>query len=209
MTWFAVGTAVVGMVVQNRSNKKAMKQNQDAENRAMAVNQEAGRSASERLGGIEARTRSGTDYLKSILAQNPNQLTPEQAIAKSDAVRRNKETLSGQGFGARTVVASLDDLGKRYDAGAVASNVARRDAVAQNMDTQNVNATTGRANVEIGQAAQNSGIIQSGGVNAANVQIANAAAQGQTLGAIGSIFADQQAQKQREQRYKQYSEIKV
>lgn len=209
MTWWFAGTAVASLVVGQQANRKALSKAGDADREAIARNDVAAAGASKKLGTIVNRTQPGVDYMGSILAQDPNRLTPAQRINKEDAIRRQKQTMAGSGYGARTVVAGIDDLGKRYDAGAIAENTARSDRAAGVLDTENVNAITGQANIETGNAAQNSGIVQSGGVNAANVTTGNANMQGQTLAAIGGIFADQAKQKQVEARYAKYKEVPV
>lgn len=142
------------------------------------------------------------EYLRSIMARSPYELTPQQDIELADrrriATEMTPSSLRGAG---RTVTAISNDVANRGRAGMIAENQRRTDAAAQNLGQSGGSATTNMASIAAGQGPQVANINTGAATDQANALTSTAAMNAKTLGDITSYFASAAKEADRESRY--------
>lgn len=142
------------------------------------------------------------DYLRTVMAQNPNQLTPQQSIELADrgraAVTATPTGLRGSG---RYLTASVNDVQNRGRAGMIAQNLARTDNAANTLAARGAGASTGAANLASNTGTQMAQVNQTGSDAQANAITATADYNNASLQNIGSFFANAMKDADRESRY--------
>lgn len=204
-----IGQSIVPAVATYYGARKVADANQQAAELA-AANATANRgvitAANDRAIGflqpqIDAAAPA-TDYLRTVMAQNPMQLTPQQEIELADrsraAVTATPTGLRGSG---RYLTASINDVQNRGRAGMIASNQARTDNAATTLASRGAGAATGAANLAANSGTQMVGVNNTGTDAAGNAITATADSNNASLQNIGSFFANAIKDADRESRY--------
>ena len=193
--WGGLARNVVASTVQaipaiyagNRGAKMQMAGNAQAAQIAQA-------GAQERINQIKQGNERAIAQFRPVLAQSPNVLTPQQDIALADAQRDlNNSNLLGR-LGGRAYTRAFSDMTDRYRAGAVADNTRRQDAARTNISA-----------IERGTGQQVSAPLADAANVAGQAAISDGAVKADTLGAIGSYFANAIKEGDRERRYREYA----
>jgi len=131
------------------------------------------------------------DYLRTVMAQNPYQLNPQQEIDLADR-RRAAVTATPTGLreSGRYLTASINDVQNRGRAGMIAQNTARTDAAANTLAARGAGASTGAANLASNTGTQMVGVNNAGTDAAGNAITATADSNNASLQNIGSFFAN-------------------
>ena len=158
-----------------------------------------------------------TDYLRTVMAQNPMQLTPQQETELADrrraAVTATPTGLRGSG---RYLTASINDVNNRGKAGMITTNQARTDNAASTLAARGAGAATGAANLAsntgtqiAGQGTQLVGVNNAGTDAAGNAVTATADSNNAALQNIGSFFANAMKDADRNSRYENYKLVRA
>ena len=143
------------------------------------------------------------DYLRTVMAQNPNELTPQQEIQLADTRRQAvTATPSGLRGSGRYLTASINDVNNRGRAGMVATNTGRADAAANTLASRGAGAATGAANLAANLGTQVANVNTTGADAGANAITATADSNNAALQNIGSFFANAVKDADRESRYR-------
>uniref|UniRef100_A0A6M3IS15 Uncharacterized protein n=1 Tax=viral metagenome TaxID=1070528 RepID=A0A6M3IS15_9ZZZZ len=145
------------------------------------------------------------DYLRTVMAQNPNQLTPQQQIDLTDRGRAVvTNTPSGLRGSGRYLTASINDVQNRGKAGMIDANTRRSDTAASTLAARGAGASTGAANLSANAGSQITGVNTLGADAGANALTSTAASNAQTLGDLGSYFAQAMKDADRGSRYNDF-----
>ena len=204
-----VATAAVPAVTGYYGAKQVANANQQAAEiagRNRDTNLAAITAANERAGTmlqpIASQAGTGIDYLRTVMAQNPNQLTPQQRIELADrrraAVTATPSGLRGSG---RYLTASINDVENRGRAGMIDANTRRADAAGGDLARMGSQATTNMASLSSGQGRDIATINTGAATDQANAITSTAASNAKTLGDITSYFANAVKEGDRESRY--------
>ncbi|MDP2620590.1 MAG: hypothetical protein Q8P46_10515 [Hyphomicrobiales bacterium] len=143
------------------------------------------------------------DYLRTVMAQNPNELTPQQEIQLADTRRQAvTATPSGLRGSGRYLTASINDVNNRGRAGMVAANTGRADAAANTLASRGAGAATGAANLASNLGTQVANVNTTGADAGANAITTTADSNNAALQNIGSFFANAVKDADRESRYR-------
>lgn len=202
---FAGGAALGGAYLTSQANKKAAELAAQASDRNTQAIRAGQQQATQRLDTQVAQAQPGTEYLRSLVANPPQIITPSQQLQLEDTRRQANNVLSHSGMrgSGRAVTASIrkveaDTKGNFYD-----QNQRRADTAGAILAGQAQGANQQAANVDMNAGTQvGQGAIAAGNT-AANAGTATAASNASTLGAIASIFANDAKEQQREKRYKE------
>lgn len=207
-----VAQSIVPAVATYYGASKVADANQQAANLA-AANATANRgvitAANDRAIGflqpqIEA-AQPATDYLRTVMATNPMQLTPQQEIDLADRRRAAlTATPSGLRGSGRYLTSSINDVQNRGKAGMIATNVARTDNAANTLAARGAGAATGAANLASNTGTQMVGVNNTGTDAAGNAITATADSNNAALQNIGSFFANAVKDADRSSRYKEF-----
>lgn len=151
-----------------------------------------------------------TDYLRTVMAQNPNVLTPQQEIQLADTRRQMvTQTPSGLRGSGRFLTAAVDNVNNRGRAGMVATNTARTDNAASTLAARGGAAATGAANLASNTGTQMVGVNNAGTDAAGNAITATADSNNASLQNIGSFFANAMKDADRSSRYENYKLVRA
>ena len=143
-----------------------------------------------------------TEYLRSIMARSPYELTPQQDIELADRRRTATEmtppSLRGSG---RVVSAISNDVANRGRAGMITENQRRTDAAAASLGQSGGAATTGMANIAARQGGQIADINTPAATDQANALTRTAESNNAALANIMSYFSNASKESDRESRY--------
>lgn len=129
---------------------------------------------------LTAANAPAMQYLQSVTARDPNQLTPAQDIQLADTRRQMvTSTPTGLRGSGRFLTAAVNDVNNRGRAGMIATNTARSDSA--NMQRGNL-----ASNLGTSIAGQNT----AGNYATANAGTATAGSNNMALQNIGSYFAN-------------------
>lgn len=191
--WGKIGLAVYGQNRAERANTKAARiSNEGALARISAEDQAAQRRiafeekaaadrnriaregavlANQRLQGIVDQAapdlERGSSHFRSIMAEDPNALSPAQLIGLEDAKRQIVRSPVFRTSG-RGTTAAIADVENRVRAGALEANRRRQDGAGRQLVTrgnQAVAARTQQANVDLSTAQNAGAAVQSAGQN--------------------------------------------
>ncbi len=169
----AFGATVVPAVTSLVGANQVAKANQNAAGIARA-------NATTNTATLTAANAPAMQYLQSVTARDPNQLTPAQDIQLADTRRQMvTSTPTGLRGSGRFLTAAVNDVNNRGRAGMVATNTARADSA--NLQRGNLAAGLGTA-----VAGQNT----AGNYADANAITATAGSNNAALSNIGSYFAN-------------------
>lgn len=190
-------TSLVGSSIAAKANTKAAQiaqQNADANRAAIAA------GTNKAVSTLQPEVAAGapaTEYMQSIMARDPNQMTPQQEIQLADsrrtAVNMTPAGLSGSG---RYKTAMLNDITNRGKAAAVATNTARSDTAANTLAGRGAGAVGTQASLEAGMVPQITAQNTDAANAVANAGTATAGSDNSALAQIGSYFANAQKQQQ-------------
>lgn len=210
--WFSdlvkIGTTLYGGYQTRKANKQAASTAAEGNAQATQAIRESNRVAQERLARLESAGQPGVQYLRTVIAEDPNMLTPAQQLQLDESRRQATNTLRNSGLSGsgRAVTASIRRVEEGGRGQMVEQNRNRSDRAAQELARLSTGATSNMANIDMGTGtAVSQGILNTANDNA-NATVANAGVTQGTLSAIGSIFADEQAKKARERRYGKVTE---
>jgi len=151
----------------------------------------AQRNAEANAARMQRASAPAMQYLQTVMAHNPNELTPQQDIQLGDARRRMvSATPTGLRGSGRYLAAAVSDVENRGRAGMIDTNTRRADtsAISQgNIATNTANAVSREATT--------------GAEAGANAITNTAASNAKTLGDITSYFANSLKDSDRESRY--------
>lgn len=229
INWGKVLTPVVQSVAQSivpaYTASRGLKRVEDANRRAAdisatgvanasgAVNAGAD-TATANLDAMKQRSLDAsapaTSYMRSVVARNPYELTPEQqaylATQREQFINTMDPGIRGSG---KAYTAAAKNFTTGVSMPLINQNIGRADQAASTLNSQGVNAAnaadTGMASVATGQGNQLAGITTGGANTAANASTATGAAQADTMGAIGGFFANAANNAARESRYGKFS----
>lgn len=199
----AVGAIYSGYQTQQANQRAAELARAGQESNIRSIN--AGRDASlQRFDAITGQAQPANSYLRSVVAQDPNVLTPAQQIQMADLRRRSQIALNNSGLrgSTRATTASIYDVEARGNAGMVASNTERADSAARVLSGQGGSAQMQAAQVPLGAARdEGRGAIDVANTTA-NATTANAGVNATTLAGLAATFNRNEAQQQAERRYR-------
>ena len=188
-----------GVANANQRAAELASRNRDANLAAITAGNER---AGQMLRPIADQATTGIDYLRSVMAQNPYQLTPQQGIELADrrraAVTATPSGLRGSG---RYLTASINDVENRGRAGMIDANTRRADAAGGDLARIGAGATTNMASLSSGQGRDIATINTGAATDQANAITSTAASNAKTLGDITSYFANAVKEGDRESRY--------
>ena len=204
-----IGQSIVPAVATYYGARKVADANQQAAQLAQenaAANRGVVTAANERaIGFLQPQIDAAApaqDYLRTVMAQNPMTLSPQQEIELADrrraAVTATPSGLRGSG---RYLTASINDVQNRGRAGMIAGNQARTDAAANTLAARGAGAATGAANLASNTGTQMVGVNNAGTDAAGNAITATADSNNAALQNIGSFFANAMKDADRESRY--------
>lgn len=188
----------IGSIYSNRQSQRAnvraveLAQQGQAGN-AMAIRQ-GQQQAQARYDAMAASSAPANVYLRQVVAQDPNQLTPQQQaqlaeVQRSTMVGLNNSGLSGS---ARATTGAIRKINADTTGDMIARNVARGDNAAGILAGQGQQAGMASAGVPL-QAATSIGRGDIDAANnAANATVANAGTNASTIAAI-TAFANRDA----------------
>lgn len=197
------GTMLYGSKLASDANSRAAASALQGQREANAAIIQGNNLAQERFNQAQQQTAPGTTYLRSLVSADPNVLSPSQQ-RQLDTLRRTtgaQLAASGLRGAGRAVTKSIRDVESDYTSRAIDSNRARSDMAAGNLSGQYFNAGNNSANASVNTGnAIGQGALNTAGT-VANADIATAATQGQTLGAVASIFANANKEEERKSKY--------
>lgn len=163
-------------------------------------------AANERAGTmlqpIASQAGTGIDYLRTVMARNPNELTPQQEIQLADSRRQMvMQTPSGLRGSGRFLTAAVNDVNNRGRAGMIDANTRRADTAGSELARMGTGATTNMASLSSGQGRDIATINTGAATDQANAVTNTAASNAKTLGDITSYFANATKDADRESRY--------
>lgn len=207
-----IASSIFGGNEASNANDRAAQISAEGRDRAIAALRSGTTAASGYLTPQLAQGQkllgTGVDYLGRVVASDPNVLTPQQKIDLADRQRMSLRGITpGLRGSGRFTTAALNDVSNRGKAGMIASNVARADAGANTLtgtgERMQTGAVNSLANLESGQGKDIANIETGHATNAANAATASGAVNSQTMGDIGSFFADA-LKNTRDSRYNEY-----
>lgn len=212
-----IGQSIVPAVATYYGASKVADANQQAANLA-AANATANRGVitaanDKAIGFLQPQIDAAapaTDYLRTVMAQNPNQLTPQQEIQLADTRRQMvTSTPSGLRGSGRFLTAAVDNVNNRGRAGMIATNQARTDNAANTLAARGAGAATGAANLASNTGTQMVGVNNAGTDAAGNAVTATADSNNAALQNIGSFFANAMKDADRSSRYDNYKLVRA
>ena len=203
------GLAIGGALIDADANRDAAKTiSRGAETNAAAV-RAANDSAVARFNEINASAAPARDVLTKLAVADPSVMTPAQQLAIEDANRNAGAVAAASGLrgAGRSTAALIRDADTRARAAFFDINAERSDSAASILAGQGAAATSSQAGLDrlTGVTAGQSALTSAGAD--ASAGLANASTAGSTLGAIGSIFADEFKKKDRDRRFKNGSQV--
>jgi hypothetical protein len=197
--------AVAGAVISTKGNKDAAAIAAAASDREAQAIREGNEAAQKRYDELALKTAGGTEYLRRVVAANPNNLTDAQKQEMDDTRRNTTRSLNASGLrgAGRATVAAFRGVESDTRGRMVGANRTRSDNAAQILSGQYSSAVGNSANLDASTGkAVGAGHASSGLANA-NATTANASVTGKALGDIAGIIASEEKERGRDSRYKQ------
>lgn len=143
-----------------------------------------------------------TAYLRTVMARNPYEFTPQQNIEQQDRLRLATRSMPSAFRGSgRATSAVLNDVVNRGRAGMIEQNMGRSDRAATTMAGTGSAANTNLANLSTRGGAQIADINTGAATDQANALTSTGAMNAKTLGDITAYFANSVKEADRESRY--------
>ena len=157
-----------------------------------------------RYDAISAQGQPGNTYLRTVMATDPNVLTPQQKFQLAEQQRMQANILHTsplRGSG-RAITASITNGTQKTTGDMIARNTARADDAAKMLSGQGQQASMQAAGVplNVGQAEGRGAIDASNA--AANAGLASASTNASTLAGISAMVNRKQAEDEASKRYK-------
>ena len=172
----------------------------------IAAIQAGNQAAAGTLAPVAARATPALDYMQTVMARDPNKLTPAQQIELGDRRRQVVGNITpGLRGSGRYVTAAVNDVVNRGRAGMIDTNTKRADEASRTLGSAGVGATTNMASIAAGQGPQIAGQQTMAGDARAGAALGTAESNASTLGTIASFFANQQKDAERDSRYKKFA----
>ena len=198
------GVALGGAALNAYQNEEAADAITEAARLEAGAIAGANADAARRFDEIRAVSGPALDVLRAQMNQNPEELTPSQALALEDSRRITEGTLAASGLrgAGRATQALVTDADNRFRARAFEANRARSDIAARTLAAQGLSASTNQAGLisETGRAAGSA--FETAGVADAARGLATGASISDAMGAIGSVIADDVKRRGRARRNK-------
>ncbi|MRR49381.1 MAG: hypothetical protein EG825_00460 [Rhodocyclaceae bacterium] len=183
-----------------KANNQALQAKQIANQQALALTQQGNREAQTRLEQVQKMGQPGVDALRTVVAQDPNKLTPQQQIVMDDNARNLNARLAKSGLrgAGRSIASVFSDVQNRTKAGMLEQNQNRSDRAASSLATPSINAQIQGANVANQGGATAANLATDMGEATGNAVTSNAAVEAQTIGnVLGSVLARDDSRKSR------------
>lgn len=164
---------------------------------------------------MQRTAQPGVQYLQHLTAEDPYLMTPNQQTAIQDASREADASLAASGLrgAGRATTEAIKQVQSDLRANFIDQNQRRSDAAASGLAGPYFSAGSGAAsttaagaNIPLRTGAVAADTYTDVGANNANATTANGLINGQMIGSIGSIFANDVNDRQRESRYAGYRE---
>lgn len=187
----------------NNANADAARLAQEGKGSAFRAIQAGQADSMARYDAIAAQGQPGNAYLRTVMAQDPTKLTPQQQLTLAEQQRQqanilNTGPLRGSG---RAITASLNNGAAKTQGDMIARNTGRADDAARVLSGQGQQASMQAAGVplQVGQA-MGQGEMQASNA-AANAGLASAGVNASTLAGITAMANRQQSDEQAQKRY--------
>lgn len=192
VNWAKVGLGIYGQRQAAQSNTRAAEISNEGALARIAAQREGAQLANERLQKISDAAApdlaSGSAHFRSIVAGNPNELSPAQVIGLEDArravVRSPVYRTSGRG-----TTAAIADVERRVRGGALETNQRRQDEAGKALiarGNQAVAAQTQQANVDLSTGRDAGAARQDASNTAAGAELATSQSM---INVLGNIIA--------------------
>lgn len=195
------GAALGGALLGSDANKDAAEQaRKGAEAQAAAIRQ-GNQLAQARYEDQRRLSEPAIAYLQRVMAQQPDQLTPDQQRGLDDYQRNANARLAASGLrgAGRAGVASVNEGRAGFMSDAYSQNQRRSDAAAQRLSGGYFDSNDNLASLDRDTARAGGTAAATGGYLGANATTANAGQWGSALGALANVFA-----KENKERASQY-----
>lgn len=206
LAYLAPAAAVVyGGVTSNQANVEAARISAEATQRAADAIAAGNAQAQERFGAITTQTAPARSYLRNVLAQPADRLTPEQQRTLDEVNRTTANSLAVTGLrgaGRAQVAAIKDVVGGTRDR-MIDVNRSRSDAAANQLSGDYVNAATNAARLDQDTGKAVGEAITKTGETVANVGTVNVANRGKTIADVTSLISSGLKEQGRESRYRE------
>lgn len=201
----AVPAAVAGIIGQSgvrRANNQAAQISADNRNANVAAVTAANANAMRTLQPIASGGQPASDYLRSVMAINPNELTPSQKIEMDDRMlKANRSMPSAFRGSGRATSAMLTDVLNRGRAGMIDANTRRVDSAANSLHGAGNQAQIGIANIQAGTGRQVAGFNDAAANDQANLITGTADSGNAVMANVASYFANADKDSEKESRY--------
>ncbi len=205
------GASLAGAAIASKANSDAAKTVAEGYTSQADAIREGNAAAQDRYARTIGQTAPATDYLRSLVALDPYNLTPGQKTGREDTLRgaRNRLAASGLRGAGRAGVATMNEADRRFTDRAVSRNLSRADAAAQLLSGRGFDAANRAASADLNTGVQVSGAQSRTAEGNANSDLANAALKGSVVSTLSSFIANDTKNKSRESRYKEWKQAKV
>lgn len=199
----SAGLQLYGLKINADANKRAAEIATAGQRAQVAAIREGNLVAQERLDAIQEQTAPAAEYLRNVVAVDPNVLTPSQKLALDDVRREssNRLAVSGLRGAGRATTSALRKVEADFVGNAVDQNRRRADTAAGSLAGQGYSAATRAAAIDADTGRAVGQEFGDSGDTVANMETASGDSQARVLGAIGSIFASDAKERERESRY--------
>lgn len=199
----STGLQLVGMKINADANKRAANIAQAGQRAQISAIQEGNRASQERLDAIEQQTAPASEYLRNVIAVDPNALTPSQNLALEDVRRESANRLAASGLrgAGRATTSALRKVEADFVGNAIDQNRRRADSAAGVLAGQGYSAAVRSAGVDDDTGRSVGQSYSDMGNTAAALESSTGDSQARVLGSIASIFASDAKEKERESRY--------
>ena len=192
-TALTVAATVGSAILQSNANDAAVKAAQQAAEAERAAILQGNTDAQAFYEQIIGQSQPATDYLRSVVALDPSQLTPSQQTGFDDVTRSANANLAVSGLrgAGRAGVATVNEAQRRYTDAAYDDTQRRSDAAANLLSGQGLTATSGAANAALNTGTNVGGTFATPAEVEGDSATATADVFGQTLGALTSYIANE------------------
>lgn len=201
-----IGGDVIGAKLAGDANRDAAKTvARGYEAQANAIRQ-GNQLAQDRFNTIIEQGQPATDYLRTVVANDPYTLTPGQQTGRETVLRdaRNRLASSGLRGAGRAGVAAINEADRGYYNHSVDRNMSRSDQAANLLSGRGTNAVMAGANADLNTGVRVAGTIPGAADAQAGADVANASLKGAVIGSLGSFIAQDAKDRSRESRYKNW-----
>ena len=192
-----------GAALAADANRSAAEEARAAAEAQAAAIREGNRLAQARYEQRRAESEPAMAYLRQVMATDPSTLTPQQQRNFDDYMRGAGARLAASGLrgAGRAGVASVNEGAAQFKANAFGQNQARSDSAARTLASDFQSVDNNLAGLDRDTARATGDAAMRGGIYGANAGTANAGQWGSAIGALSTIFA--RDNKERESQYPQ------